>query len=577
MEKIKGILDSIINGDSKTRLVVTSLVSIVLVSVLLLGSTYSLFTTSSVDEDLNVYKTGNLDITYTLSSENIKLNDSTPISDDESIYIEPYRITISNSGNVPYMFNIILDDSTATDVISYEYIMTKVGKLDAVRLSKCEDNIIRKDVIVPAGEEVVVDVRVFLANDIKNTELGKSFYAKLSVDGIAVYNENKEVDNSILVADVLYKDNAPKLDDGLIPVYYDEENSVWKKADVNNKDNSWYSYEDKRWANAVLIEDPDMRGKYIASKKGTEIVNEDIMAFFVWIPRFKYRVWNITRDMGEEEVYSYPAYSTGIEIEWEKNINNTGNVNCTYNINDIEADNNFVDTCTYNGEEITIISENSDYKDAWYTHPAFTNNGDIEGFWIGKYETYLKEDKVSILENDKIVNDLKDTKVNDLFNMSNSFMNYGLKKFSSSNINNLEWGAVTYLINSTYGICDKEGCNTENIVDVYGMNDGAREVVMGSMIDNNADTSYELEGLLYSYGTSSNDKKANNRMRLGDGTVEFSGIKEISGSIISEDEDFYSIFIRGGNITNSNMFDYQRYNDVWNEEIGSITGRTVLK
>ena len=84
MEKIKGILDSIINGDSKTRLVVTSLFSIVLVSVLLLGSTYSLFTTSSVDEDLNVYKTGNLDITYTLSSENIKLNDSTPISDDES-------------------------------------------------------------------------------------------------------------------------------------------------------------------------------------------------------------------------------------------------------------------------------------------------------------------------------------------------------------------------------------------------------------------------------------------------------------------------------------------------------------
>jgi len=573
MEKIKGILDSIINGDSKTRLVVTSLVSIVLVSVLLLGSTYSLFTTSSVDEDLNVYKTGNLDITYTLSSENIKLNDSTPISDDESIYIEPYRITISNSGNVPYMFNIVLDDSTATDVISYEYIMTKVGKLDAVRLSSCEDNIIRKDVMVPAGEEVVVDVRVFLADDIKNTELGKSFYAKLSVDGIAIYDDNKEIDNSILIADVLYKVNTPKLDDGLIPVYYDEENSIWKKADVSNKDNSWYSYEDKRWANAVLVEDPDMRDKYIESKEGTEIVNEDIMAFFVWIPRFKYRVWNIIRDMGDEEVYSYPAYSKGIEIKWEKDIKNTGNVSCTYNINEIEADTNFVDVCTYNEEEVTVTSVNSDYKDAWYTHPAFTNKEDIEGFWIGKYETYLKEDKAIILEDDKVSSDLKDIKVNDLFNMSNKFINYGLKELNSSNINNLEWGAVTYLVNSTYGICNEDGCNTDKITNIYGMNDGDKEVVVGSMIDDATFPGEEVEDLLYAYGTSSTDKKANNRMRLGDGTAEFSGIEEISGSIISSDKDIYSIFIRGGNT----MFDYQRYNDIWTEEIGSITGRTVLK
>jgi len=105
------------------------------------------------------------------------------------------------------------------------------------------------------------------------------------------------------------------------------------------------------------------------------------------------------------------------------------------------------------------------------------------------------------------------------------------------------------------------------------MNDGDKEVVVGSMIDDATFPGEEVEDLLYAYGTSSTDKKANNRMRLGDGTAEFSGIEEISGSIISSDKDIYSIFIRGGNT----MFDYQRYNDIWTEEIGSITGRTVLK
>ena len=106
------------------------------------------------------------------------------------------------------------------------------------------------------------------------------------------------------------------------------------------------------------------------------------------------------------------------------------------------------------------------------------------------------------------------------------------------------------------------------------MNNEVREVVMGSMIENIATTSEEInKGLLYSYGTSSNDRKSYNRMRLGDATAEFSGIKEITGSIISGEEEIYSLFIRGGNT----MFDYQRYNDVWTEDIGSITGRTVLK
>ena len=56
--------------------------------------------------------------------------------------------------------------------------------------------------------------------------------------------------------------NSPVLASNMIPVYYDEINNVWKKADVNNKDSSyqWYSYNstgDKKgmWANAVTVKE----------------------------------------------------------------------------------------------------------------------------------------------------------------------------------------------------------------------------------------------------------------------------------------------------------------------------------
>ena len=82
----------------KKRLVITSLISLILVCILLINSTYSIFTTGDVDENANVYTTGNLDVTYMLSDENVKMTNTTPLSNDESIKIKPYRITVVNNG-----------------------------------------------------------------------------------------------------------------------------------------------------------------------------------------------------------------------------------------------------------------------------------------------------------------------------------------------------------------------------------------------------------------------------------------------------------------------------------------------
>ena len=52
---------------NKGRLIITSVLSIFLSAVLLIGSTYSIFISQKIDETANVYKAGNLIVTYETS------------------------------------------------------------------------------------------------------------------------------------------------------------------------------------------------------------------------------------------------------------------------------------------------------------------------------------------------------------------------------------------------------------------------------------------------------------------------------------------------------------------------------
>lgn len=182
------------------RLVITIFISIVLISVLVLSNTYSVFTSENADPNTNVYKTGNLDITYELDNENVKFTNAKPISDSDVGSVSPYRIKVTNSGNVDYKFNVILDDTTATDVINYKYIMIKVGKYDSISLADTKNNVVREGVIVKANSNVTIDVKIYISDKISNSEVGKNFSAKLSINGIAVSSSNV-VDNSNLVSD----------------------------------------------------------------------------------------------------------------------------------------------------------------------------------------------------------------------------------------------------------------------------------------------------------------------------------------------------------------------------------------
>ena len=267
--------------------------------------------------------------------------------------------------------------------------------------------------------------------------------------------------------------NAPALTDALIPVVYNESTSKWVKADSSNSNNSWYDYSNKIWANAVLVSSTN-RSTYKSASAGTTIADADILAFYVWIPRYKYKVWNINKVIGTD---SYSAQTTGIDIVFESGTDSTGTISCTYSY--------AAPSSTAGSPNETCTGSNGDY----YTHPAFTFGDDeLLGFWMGKFElsssnpatgtSYGGGNTTSLTP--RILPNVTSWRGNTISNfwkviydMQTNNNIYGLPtsrtNADSHMLTNMEWGAVAYLTNSKYGRCTNGSC-TEVSINGYGEN-----------------------------------------------------------------------------------------------------------
>ncbi|MBR6133395.1 MAG: hypothetical protein IKQ29_01615 [Bacilli bacterium] len=209
----------------------------------------------------------------------------------------------------------------------------------------------------------------------------------------------------------LYKEEIlngadPELDDNMIPVIY--EDGSWKKADIYSE---WYSYEKYNWANVVYVVNSKL-DYYINSDSGTIINMNDILGFFVWIPRYEYKLFNVNNQLVAEQLIDIKFVST--EEEKKRDVKN-GN---------------------------------------YYTHPAFTavaDDGDYElnGFWIAKFEPSLsKNNVVNILPNKFPIISVNMAK---MWEYATSVKSSYDMNIDSRNLTNMEWGAVAYLTQSKYG------------------------------------------------------------------------------------------------------------------------------
>ncbi|CDA23652.1 surface antigen BspA-like [Mycoplasma sp. CAG:611] len=249
--------------------------------------------------------------------------------------------------------------------------------------------------------------------------------------------------------------NTPILASNMIPVYYDETNETWKKADANNKNSNyqWYSYEssgDKKgmWANAVTVKDTN-RQTYLNADVGTTIPMDDITTMWVWIPRFKVNTTDFDSIKGAKGC-SDPSYldSSDCAVEYA----HWG----YFNIGAID---------------VTFVKQNETAID------AFTfGDKELSGFWYGKFEighttlassetadnlgctneTCSNANGIIIKPN---VKSLRFNSVSNFFFASRSMEQSGNSfGFVNTEVDthmskNNEWGAVAYLTQSIYGRC----------------------------------------------------------------------------------------------------------------------------
>jgi hypothetical protein len=239
------------------------------------------------------------------------------------------------------------------------------------------------------------------------------------------------------------------IDPNMIPIMYastcpvdaakDSTNGCWVKADNTNANATykWYDYGESIWANAATVTTSTL-STYKSAAVGTPVLYADTMGYFVYIPRYSYKLFNVNADGG---TYSN-AQEILINFENSSTTKSSGSTNGTY-----------------------------------LTHPAFTfGDKELNGFWIGKFETSYTSDNTSEITSatalaqgvtvkpsisTQTMYSLRYMTVSNLYTTMTSLSNGGGQANSNHNLNtlestmltNMQWGAVAYLTESVYGTC----------------------------------------------------------------------------------------------------------------------------
>ena len=325
-----------------------------------------------------------------------------------------------------------------TDDVTTSTIPVSVGYLDSVGQKTIYENF--------PITNTIVDYYVYVWLD---GNLSDNSYANQSIVGDVSASVSQVPGDNFVEEETVYVDNIlngadPVLEPGMIPVTISDTGAV-TSADTSQV---WYSYTNKQWANAVLV-NSTVRGTYI-NEDGTingnlSIAEEDILAYYVWIPRYKYTFPNAD---GNPEPISIV----------------------------------FENASTPKSIPVSGSASGTDY----YTHPAFTfgTNNELNGIWVGKFETAHTTLSSNTTNNNlgctttdcenangliikPNVTSLRYNNISNQFYASRSMTRnsnpFGLTTSTDTHMmKNSEWGAVAYLSHSQYGINAEVGINSNS-------------------------------------------------------------------------------------------------------------------
>ena len=382
---------------------------------------------SSMEFSVSMETSGTKQINYALAITNIE-EGTTLKSDKVKIYLEKEGKVVNNfetnKGKTIESFKNKYVEGLIDSYAIYQDILTISNKTHHYTLTAWID----ESYILPIKNETTTSKQT-------NEETYKFKVKVVGVD-TPITIEEKSTVSSLDTSGA----NKPVLASNMIPVYYDEANNVWKKADKNNsqKEYRWYSYESSgeykgMWANAVTVKDTN-RQTYLSATPGTTISMDDITTMWVWIPRFN--------------AVTPSNYNGGTK-------DNPGAIAVTF----VKQNETAIDAFTFGDKELS-------------------------GFWYGKFEvghttlasstttnnlgctneTCSNANGIIIKPN---VTSLRYNNISKFFYASRSMEQTGNSfGFVSSEVDthmskNNEWGAVAYLTQSIYGRCTSSTTCTE--------------------------------------------------------------------------------------------------------------------
>ena len=480
-----------------------------------------------------------------------------PVYDKETTYYIPGScVSMEKGGNSPYgdweeYYVVVTYDGTSYDYYWTSRDETNTGIYltyqDLLDVDRIENNVtsISTNIGVGDREKILLLKDSCSINDAEEMLATSSIPEKGTSDG----SETEEPGNITYKEEIL-NGTEPKLEDPLIAVTIENDGTV-KKADTTTK---WYSYEEKKWANAVILKDESK-----SYNNGEVIPEEEIESYFVWIPKYSYKLWDLGNYSSPTTIDASKVHS--IEIRF-------GTTNTT---DSVEGE------CTTPG--VSGESGNCEVGD-YMTHPAFLAFN-TNGIWVGKFETgydgatVKTEAEKNTIEVDKIivkpnVYSWRSIQVANAFTVSYNYQ----RELESHMMKNTEWGAVAYLSHSNYGINGEIRINnnsnyltgdaattengsgsttnvarwnttvgylastTGNITGIYDMSGGASEYVMGVMKDKNGNL--------------------------------------MSGNISTHNSGFNGTLYDGSSITDGMDFPESQYYDVYNNgDIFNYAGRIL--
>ena len=419
-----------------------------------------------------------------------------------------------------------------------------------VGVSSTKESNMEVETVNPSSEVKVSPIENQIAkmsySEQEKLEEGDNYYTikVTSEDG----NTSKDYTIHIHVGEYkeeILNETDPVLKNNLIPVMIKEDGTVIK-VDKNYK---WYSYEEKNWANAIILKGEDIY------QVGDNIPEEAIESYFVWIPKYSYEIFN----MG-----NYTSLQSSKNAEKIINIR-FGTTNTTDDANKKEC------------STPTEAGSNGSCKEGYYmTHPAFTSF-DVNGFWVGKFETgyegaqTTKDAQVDSSDISKIiikpnVYSWRNITVGNAFKASYEYQS----NLQSHMMKNTEWGAVAYLSHSQYGINQEIRINNNSaFITGYA---GTIAPTVGysiSSIEGNRNESTALgDDGTYTKGYFSEDQKTN---QLASTTGNKSGIYDMSGG----SHEYVMGYTTTGGGNNQSGFDASLYNSKYYDQYSTTSNNTT--